>query len=182
MLKDLLLNRLTGLLILLYLSFSLSAQSQTLPRLGVYVLEGLSELSLSSSEPYEILDASQRIYELPANTIITIRQLVSKKPKLLLTVLGTELNLEQISIRHKNPEALFTISGAALKRAAIYRGELEFSAGDGAITIINRLDVEDYLKSVVASEMPSSWPLEALKTQAVCARTYTASALTKKKL
>ncbi len=182
MLRDLLLNRLTGLLILLYLSFSLSAQTQPLPKLGVYILEGLSELTLSSSEPYEILDASQIIYELPANTTITLRQAASGTHKLLLTVLGAERSLQKVYFRHKSSESLFTITGAALKRTAIYRGDLEFSVGESTMSIINHIDVEDYLKSVVASEMPSSWPLEALKTQAVCARTYTASALTKKKL
>ena len=38
--------------------------------------------------------------------------------------------------------------------------------------MINELSVEDYLKAVVPSEMPSSYGMEALKAQAVCARTY----------
>lgn len=38
--------------------------------------------------------------------------------------------------------------------------------------IINCLDLEDYLQSVVPSEMPSGWPLEALKAQAIAARSY----------
>jgi stage II sporulation protein D len=45
------------------------------------------------------------------------------------------------------------------------------------VQVINRLELEDYLKSVVSSEMPSRWPLEALKAQAVCARTYTLNTL-----
>jgi len=43
--------------------------------------------------------------------------------------------------------------------------------GDG-VTAINELDMDSYLRGVVAGEMPSSWPLEALKVQAVAARTY----------
>lgn len=47
------------------------------------------------------------------------------------------------------------------------------STGDaGGITAINIVDLEDYLLSVLPSEMPSSWPLEALKAQAVAARSY----------
>ena len=38
--------------------------------------------------------------------------------------------------------------------------------------MINELYLEDYLKKVVPSEMPASYEKEALKTQAVCARTY----------
>lgn len=44
---------------------------------------------------------------------------------------------------------------------------------------INIVDVEDYLLSVVPSEMPASWPLEALKAQAVSARSYALSNLGK---
>ncbi len=40
------------------------------------------------------------------------------------------------------------------------------------MTAINELDLDSYLRGVVAGEMPSSWPLEALKVQAVAARTY----------
>jgi stage II sporulation protein D len=40
------------------------------------------------------------------------------------------------------------------------------------VTAINVLDLDTYVRGVVAGEMPSSWPLEALKAQAVAARTY----------
>jgi stage II sporulation protein D len=40
------------------------------------------------------------------------------------------------------------------------------------VTSINQLDMDSYIRGVVAGEMPSSWPLEALKVQAVAARTY----------
>ena len=40
------------------------------------------------------------------------------------------------------------------------------------LTAINVLDLDAYVRGVVAGEMPSSWPLEALKAQAVAARTY----------
>jgi stage II sporulation protein D len=52
-----------------------------------------------------------------------------------------------------------------------YRGSIEVQPGGGA-TAINVIDLDPYVKGVVAGEMPSSWPLEALKTQAVAARTY----------
>lgn len=53
-----------------------------------------------------------------------------------------------------------------------YRGELELSAGDNGIRVINELSLEEYLYSVVPSEMPAEYSPEALKAQAVCARTY----------
>lgn len=53
-----------------------------------------------------------------------------------------------------------------------YAGALELRAVSGGIVIINELPVESYLCKVVPSEMPASYELEALKAQAVCARSY----------
>lgn len=53
-----------------------------------------------------------------------------------------------------------------------YRGCLELINLNGRSTVINLLDLEDYLLGVVPSEMPASWHPEALKAQAVAARSY----------
>lgn len=53
-----------------------------------------------------------------------------------------------------------------------YRGAIEIREEPEGLTIVNDLYLEDYLKTVVPSEMPASYELEALKAQAVCARTY----------
>lgn len=53
-----------------------------------------------------------------------------------------------------------------------YRGEVIIDPSSEGILIINRVELEDYLQSVVPSEVPSTWPEEALKAQAICARTY----------
>lgn len=53
-----------------------------------------------------------------------------------------------------------------------YRGKIELHNVLGKIYIINILNIEEYLYSVVPSEMPSGWNTEALKAQAVASRTY----------
>jgi stage II sporulation protein D len=54
-----------------------------------------------------------------------------------------------------------------------YRGVLQLRPGVlGGLDVINAVDLEDYVRGVVAWESPSSWPIEALKAQAVAARTY----------
>lgn len=55
-----------------------------------------------------------------------------------------------------------------------YRGYLEVRSGEAGLTVINVLDIEDYLRGVVPNELsPSTFPaLEGLKAQAVAARTY----------
>lgn len=63
-------------------------------------------------------------------------------------------------------------SGNAVKDGR-YRGNLEVRALKiGGVAAINALGIDDYIRGVVAGEMPSSWPQEALRAQAVAARTY----------
>lgn len=57
-------------------------------------------------------------------------------------------------------------------QAPVYEGTLEIHAGDGGLLLINELPLETYLEGVVPSEMPSRYEAEALKAQAICARTY----------
>jgi peptidoglycan hydrolase-like amidase len=53
-----------------------------------------------------------------------------------------------------------------------YEGRLRLLPEAGGITPVNHLPLERYIASVVGAEMPSSWSLEALKAQAVAARSY----------
>lgn len=53
-----------------------------------------------------------------------------------------------------------------------YRGSLELWWTEEGIVLVNELPLEEYLYSVVPSEMPASYPQEALMAQAICARTY----------
>ena len=53
-----------------------------------------------------------------------------------------------------------------------YAGKLNIFIRDNDILIVNVIGIEKYLSSVVGSEMPAKWPLEALKAQAIASRTY----------
>jgi len=54
-----------------------------------------------------------------------------------------------------------------------YRGSLELRpAGSGTVETVNAVGLEDYVRGVVAGEMPAGWPGQALEAQAVAARTY----------
>lgn len=53
-----------------------------------------------------------------------------------------------------------------------YRGTLEIVKDKTGLFIINELPLEEYLYAVIPSEMPTSYALEALKVQAICARSY----------
>jgi stage II sporulation protein D len=68
-------------------------------------------------------------------------------------------------LRLLGPALNFVTSG-------LYRGAIELRTEGSGVTAVNVLDLDTYVRGVVAGEMPSSWPLEALKVQAVAARTY----------
>jgi SpoIID/LytB domain protein len=53
-----------------------------------------------------------------------------------------------------------------------YRGSLALGATATGVSAVNVVSLDSYVRGVVASEMPSSWKFEALKVQAVAARTY----------
>lgn len=53
-----------------------------------------------------------------------------------------------------------------------YRGAVELRPEGGKLLVINQLGLEDYVRGVVANESPASWPAQALRAQAVAARTY----------
>lgn len=83
----------------------------------------------------------------------------------------SRLRLKPLSSDDKGP-VLFSISinNGPVRR---FRGELEvyvnlFSTPE----LINELDLEDYLKGVLPAEVPSDFPFETLKVQAIIARTY----------
>ena len=70
---------------------------------------------------------------------------------------GDEIQVYQIERGYGNP---------------CYAGTLELRTTAEGIAMINELPLEDYLCKVVPSEMPASYEMEALKAQAVCARSY----------
>jgi SpoIID/LytB domain protein len=67
-----------------------------------------------------------------------------------------------------------TRSGAStsLPTGSMFRGDIEILIRDKALMLINHIDLEEYLYGVLPSEMFSEWHYEALKAQAVAARSY----------
>lgn len=65
-------------------------------------------------------------------------------------------------------EERMTVEGSA------YRGSMNFVRDGDGFDVINIVDIDQYLYGVVSREMSETWPLEALKAQAVCSRNYAA--------
>ncbi len=87
----------------------------------------------------------------------------------LLSWTGRHMKRFTAPLRVKGPGG----QPVTLRGKGAYRGSLEIRP-DGVLGVIavNAVGLETYIRGVVARESPSSWPLEALKAQAVAARTY----------
>jgi stage II sporulation protein D len=119
----------------------------------------LLESSISQS-PYTMVGYLPLQNRFDSTTNHTIPELISK---FLLAA-----NDKVYMIEPENPESFVSVNNKP------YRGCLliypNFTKNN--FSIINVADLEDYLKSVVPSEMPSSWPKESLKAQSIAARSY----------
>jgi stage II sporulation protein D len=80
-----------------------------------------------------------------------------------------ELWIEPVASAEPDPGAAASALVVGQRR---YRGRLQVLARPEGLQLINHVPLEDYLASVVGSEMPASWPQQALRAQAVAARTY----------
>jgi SpoIID/LytB domain protein len=78
--------------------------------------------------------------------------------------------------KNKQPLAgplVFVPGSAPLQYAGrAYRGQIQVNVGSGRLQVVNNVGLEPYLYGVVPREVPNSWPAEALKAQAVVARSY----------
>ncbi|HTZ18822.1 MAG TPA: SpoIID/LytB domain-containing protein [Dissulfurispiraceae bacterium] len=63
-------------------------------------------------------------------------------------------------------------TGDVLLSGTKYSGDIEVWKGDNGLYVINDIPLEEYIKGVVAAEVGRSWDIEAMKAQAVVARTY----------
>jgi stage II sporulation protein D len=93
---------------------------------------------------------------------------------LLSTTGGKRIGRFSSGLRLDRPDGVLRLLGPAINGVSSgrYRGAVQIFNDGGAVTAINRISLDDYVRGVVAGEMPNSWPLEALKAQAVAARTY----------
>lgn len=86
------------------------------------------------------------------------------------------INVGQYTFLPEQFPTLYPVSGNITIDGAEYRGGAQFKRiNGGALTVINVVNLEEYLYSVIGKEMSPSWNIEALKAQAVCARGFAIS-------
>jgi peptidoglycan hydrolase-like amidase len=126
----------------------------------VAIASGVDSLPLGTSTGGVILDSKGRlIYSLPAQSIFTVQ---ATGQGMVLD----SMQLPSIVVVDSNP------NGAIRVGDRDYRGRMLLVSQEGRLWAVNYVSMQHYLYSVVGSEVSPSWPMEALRAQAVAARSY----------
>jgi stage II sporulation protein D len=134
----------------------------------VLLAEGRRAVTVSSAKPLTAVDANGASYPL-AKSAVTVRA-----DLLVPTSEGAVTAASPLVIRPAK-KALLALDGRP------YRGKLELVPQGEFLRVVNVVPLESYIQGVVAGEMPFGWPAEALKAQAVAARSYALANLLKGK-
>jgi peptidoglycan hydrolase-like amidase len=138
---------------------------------------GLSEPALGSPVDLDVRVALLGAGDSPTVSATGPWRLVNPQGDLLQSGAGGEaVNLEALRQSRAGGSAaeawLLSQGGLVQVNGMAYAGRLFVAAEAGRPTLVNHLPLETYVASVVGSEMPSSWSMEALRAQAVAARSY----------
>ncbi len=133
---------------------------QTTPRtVRVLVVPKTKTLRIASQTPFRIKDGAGVVHGLPAGEL----------------TLGPRLELDVDGALTPLLGPLTVVPGGAsplVVQGTGYRGRLTVTSDGKTLQVVDAVGLELYLQGVVPGEMPHGWPLEALKAQAVAARTY----------
>jgi stage II sporulation protein D len=122
------------------------------------LLANTTSVTISSTGPWKLKDGSAATTTLPAGQMTLNPQLKFKLPG------ATEPQT------FSGPLTFTAASPLVFKKP--YRGTFTVTSDGKKVTLVNTVPLEQYLYGVVPSEMPRAWLPEALKAQAVAARSY----------
>lgn len=134
-----------------------------------------TEGSSSASYPQELI----RIAIIKNGTAVTVDGdgILSTRENGLAVALATPVTIKPgkdgvvvdgVSYRR----LIFSAPSAVYVNGKPYRGIAEISSADKGLLVVNELALEDYLTGLINCEISSAWPMDAIKAQAVIARTY----------
>ncbi len=128
-------------------------------RLRVLLTSGAATLKIGSTDDFAVRDSSGATHDVAAGTYtltpaLKLRLLGEDKAKALPGPLTFQPGPSALALKHR------------------YRGSIQVDVTGGKLRAINFVGLEQYLYGVVPSEMPFTWQPEALKAQAVVARSY----------
>ena len=151
--------------------FYLGINCQTI-RIGLFTENQVKSINLSSFNGSYLLISESLVKEVSTKDILEIRIKEGKFMELLLNqkYYSSPTRIALIQLEKKNTILLQPINSTLKKQS--YEGDFEITVINNHLNIVNSLDIEDYLKSVVVSESGANLDLEYYRVQAVISRTY----------
>ncbi|MCX7926517.1 MAG: SpoIID/LytB domain-containing protein [Candidatus Omnitrophica bacterium] len=162
-----------------------------MPVVRIGLFSGLSQLEVQGSAGIIIKARTTKIViaNIPAQKLFYI--IAAKKDKIIIQDIAknTWVSEEPIVLEPAKPQGSISIFDITVGDNEFwqtvtdhsYRGYIEVINKDNKLLVINVLGLEEYLYGVLPAEMPARWPLEALKAQAVAARSETLAKLNRHK-
>jgi stage II sporulation protein D len=137
-------------------------------RVRVLLVDSAKQVTITSKLPFQVVDANGSKHALDAGSYTVGAGFKYKDP--------TNTQAKPVALPY--PLEFRPGATAVALNGRGYRGSLRvLKLGPAKVRIVNVVDLDLYLRGVVPSEMPRSWALEALKAQAVAARSYALSHL-----
>ncbi|GIV14884.1 MAG: stage II sporulation protein D [Armatimonadota bacterium] len=153
--------------VLLLFSLPMMAQEPFNPEVRVWLTRWQNTpLRISSDSPWRATGAGETCV-IPAGEIATVER---NDTQLTLRAGDKSLRAEEWTLEGGAP---LSLSNAQDHNGRSYRGKLLLYVRKGKLQVVNVLPLEDYLLGVVPLEMPPGFPTEALKAQAIAARSWT---------
>ncbi len=148
-----------------------------IPLLQIGLLDNITEFMFKSKTDFNIVHKNSNIFYGTGDDLWSIKYdgeyfLLSKNNEFVKKIRGEELviDTEQFVIFNIPYGQGYFWADSENRQ---YRGKIELVVDESnKFSLINQISVEEYLFSVVPSEIPSWWPEEVLKAQSVAARTY----------
>ncbi|GAA0726172.1 hypothetical protein GCM10008905_22390 [Clostridium malenominatum] len=131
------------------------------------------EIILTCLEDGTLFNLRENFNEIiPQGTMIKI---YTENGKIVLNINNAIKTFSERTYLNCNNIRIDSISRGIPEFTPNYSGVLEFTKSNNGLSLINEVNMEEYLYKVVPSEMPSSGGIESLKCQAIAARTYALS-------
>ena len=149
-----------------FLAFPAQAAAPWALEIGLDGPVRAAEPSLVHLGPYvdlAVLERHRRLLRTEAGVGV---RMLPPRPTLAVGDWATLELPARLDVRPVEPHAATRLNGTP------YRGGFDIRRVDGGFLVVNHVGLADYLASVVGAEMPRNWEIEALKAQAVAARTY----------
>lgn len=148
------------------LVLTLISTPQSAEAIKIGIVDGVSEVVIGTSKPASLFKpgVERAFYQLDP--------MKPYKLKAMGDSIGVQINGKYFNLGMSKIIITPTAKGFISTKKRWYRGEFIITNNNGSLVVVNNLPLEEYILGVVPSEMPSKWNIEALKAQAIAARSY----------